>query len=110
MWESSSDNSTPANYQLYELVQKGVSPVDLTEMKTYLGSPSASFDAMIQGLIDTCTEWGECYTSREFTDNQHKLFIDCFEDRISVRKNPIDVIDSVKYSVVTLYDTTVAAT
>ena len=111
MWESSSDNSTPANYQLYELITQGASPVTVSEMKIYLGLPASStaFDTLLDELIDACTSWGEAYTSRDFRDNQYELYLDCFEQRLSVRRNPIDTIDSVKYSVATNYDTTVTS-
>jgi uncharacterized phiE125 gp8 family phage protein len=96
---SSSDNSTLQNYQLYELVGKGTQPVSLAEIKTYLGVTNTASDALLQSLLDACTAWGQSYTGREFSDNDYILHIDCFEDRISLRKNPIDSITTVKYSV-----------
>jgi len=107
---NSSDDSTLKNYQLYEMITAGTSPVSLADMKTYLGVTTAAFDALLQTLIDSCTAWGQSYTSRDFTDNAYTLLIDEFEDRISVRRNPIDTIDSVKHSVATVFDTTVATT
>lgn len=107
---NSSDDSTLANYQLYTLVMSGDSPVTLSVMKSYLGVTTAGQDTFIQSLIDACTTWGQNYTSRDFTDNQYELLIDEFENRISLRRNPIDTIDSVEYtllSVLTAVNTSV---
>ncbi len=99
---NSSDDSTSANYQLYDLTSQGKSPVKLADVKEYLGfgkNTTNCNDELIQTLIDSCTAWGEGYTAREFTANTYDLFLDCFEDRISLRRNPIDAIDTVKYLV-----------
>lgn len=94
---STSDNSTLQNYQLYTLLSLGTAPVLLSEMKGYMGVTSATSDAIIQALLDTCIAWGQSYTGREFTSNSYSLNIDCFEDRISLRRNPINTITTVKY-------------
>ncbi len=96
-FEDTSDNSTLQNYQLYELVVLGPSPVTLAEMKAYLGIVNNINDVLIQSLINSCTSWGELYTGREFRANQYDLLIDSFPTRIELRKNPIDVINSIQY-------------
>ena len=110
MFDISSVDSTPANYHLYEVTMQGASPVSLADMKTYLGGPNAANDDLIQSLIDACTDWGEKWTGREFRANLYTLLIDCFEERIELRRNPIDTIDSVEHSVTVQFDTTVAST
>ena len=96
-FEDTSDNSTLQNYQLYELVTLGPSPVTLIEMKLYLGIANDINDGLIQSLIDVCTSWGELYTARAFRVNEYNLLIDTFATRIELRKNPVDVINSIQY-------------
>ena len=101
---------TEPNAQLYTMEVAGTSPVSLAEMKAYLGGSKDSDDALVQILIDACTQWGQKYTGRDFTDNQYTLLLDCFETSFCLRRNPIDTIDSIKYSVTTIFDVTIAAT
>ena len=109
--ENSSDDSTLQNYQLYELIELGENPVSVSQMRSYLGLGSNNcFDPILKDLIDSCTTWGESYTGREFRANQYTLLIDSFADRISLRKNPIGTIDSVKYILSNVLTTVDAAT
>ena len=97
---NSTDNSTLKNYQLYTPVSFGASPVSLDDMKTYLAIPltNTTQDDFVQNLIDACTYWGMDYTGREFMVNEYTLTEDYFETRSSIRRNPVDTIDSVKYT------------
>ena len=108
-YQFSSDNSTLKNYQLYEMITYGGSPVSVDDMKVYLSIPAAntSHDALLTTLLLTCALWGQKYTGREFSINVYTLLIDALESRISVRRNPIDTIDSIKYSVDAQFDTTI---
>jgi len=101
MHPNSSDSSTSQNYQLYETLDVGESPVSLKQMKSELGlgANSCGLDDFLKTTIAACTAWGQGYTGREFTDNTYSLLIDCFEDRISIRYSPIETIDSVKHFV-----------
>ena len=97
---TTTDESTLRNYQRYEMTTAGASPVPLAEMKSYLGlGSSTAHDAYLQTLIDSCTQYGQLYTGREFTNNTYKLFLDCFDDRISLHRNPIDTITTIQYYV-----------
>lgn len=96
----STDQSTLRNYQLYNMTVAGASPVLLAEMKSYLGiGSSTSNDVFIQTLIDSCTQYGQKYTAREFTANTYELFLDQFDDRISLHRNPVNTITSIEYLV-----------
>ena len=105
----------------------GTSPVSLANMKTFLKVTNATEDALIQALIDSATEFGEKYTGREFRANQWKLLLDSFSDvgnsserfqhehlntvsnrfhhgqhvsfteRIELKRDPVDFVDSVTY-------------
>jgi len=97
-------------------------------MKTFLkkGTLNAAEDALLQTLIDSATEFGEKYTGREFRVNQWKLLLDSFSDagnsserfsmqhnhittgsfhhafeteRIELKRDPVDVVDSVTHLV-----------
>ena len=95
--ETSSEQTTTENYQQYEKVDVGQSPVSVKDMRAYLGGVSSSCDDILESLIASCTAYAELYTGKELTDNGYELLIDCFEDRISLKRHPIDMVDSVKY-------------
>lgn len=98
-FEDTSDDNTYHNFQLYELDSLGISPVSLTDMKAYLNIANSLSDTLIQSLIDTCTDWGETYTARDFRANTYTLLIDDFATRIELRKNPTDSVTSIEYIV-----------
>ncbi len=85
----------------YTLTTSGTSPVDLAEMRLYMKIPASitSEDALIQVMIDACTEYGQRYTGREFTANTWNLLIDCLSDRVRLIRSPIDTITSIKHLV-----------
>lgn len=92
--------------QIYELVSFGSSPVvSLDDMKTFLKitNTSTSEETLINTLIDSATEWGEKYTGRDFRANQWRLLLDSFSDvateRIELKRDPVDVVDSVTHLV-----------
>ncbi len=108
--------------QVYELVAFGTSPVSLADMKAWLKVTAVSEDALIQALIDSATEWGEKYTGRDFRANQWKLLLDsfvdpghqhigsivspnqlrfglCFTERIELKRDPVDTVDSITHLV-----------
>lgn len=117
--------------QIYELISFGTSPVSLADMKTWIKKTTPDEDILLQSLIDSATEWGEKYTGRDFRANQWKLLLDSFEDiqnsseqfqhdhlnrggnlvslnsfrvndRIELKRDPVDVIDSVQHLVSTV--------
>jgi len=81
----------------YELTSAGTSPLSLVDVKAWLKVTSSSDDAILQVLIDACTEWGQKYTAREFTANTYTLLIDCLTDRVRLNRNPIDTITSIEH-------------
>lgn len=81
--------------QFYEFVQAGDPLISVAEMKAYLKVTSSSQDALIESLIDAATEWVESYTARDFRDNTHRLYLDCFFSRTCITKDPVDQILSV---------------
>jgi len=114
--------------QVYELVSFGTSPVSLADMKTWMRETSTADDTLIQSLIDSATEFGEKYTGRAFRANQWKLLLDSFSDfgntserfqhdhigldvhpallptnsfseRIELRRDPVNAIDSITHLV-----------
>ncbi len=70
-------------------------------MKSYLKIPVSvtADDTLIQELIDSCTRYGEQHTRRSFRVQSFRLLINDFEDCITLRRNPIDAVTSVKYLV-----------
>lgn len=87
------------NTAVYQLVSAAASPVSLAEMKSYLKITSTADDALIQVMIDSATEWGEKYTGRDFRAINWDLLLDCFTDRIPLRRDPVDTITTVKHLV-----------
>ena len=84
---------------LYELQSAAASPVSLADMKSYMKVTSASDDDLIQVLIDAATAYGERYTTRDFRIKSWKLLLDEFDDRICLRRSPVNSITSVEYLV-----------
>ena len=97
------------NSAVYKRVSALPSPVSLAAMKAYLRVSTATDDALIQAMIDAATEWGEKYTGRDFRAITWDLLLDCFEDRIELRRDPVATITTVKHLVdgdfVTVADT-----
>ncbi len=87
------------NVAVYQQVSVTASPVSLTVMKSYLKITTTADDALIQSMIDAATEWGEKYTGRDFRAITWDLLLDCFTDRIELRRDPVDTITTVKHLV-----------
>lgn len=88
---------------VYTLLVKAVSPVSLPDMKTFLKVFVAADDTVIQGILDTATDWGESYTGRDFRANSWELLLDEFTDPIILNRNPVDSITSVEHLVSAAY-------
>ena len=88
-----------SNVAVYELVSAAASPVTLAVMKSYLKITSTADDTLIQSMIDAATEWGEKYTGRDFRAITWKLLLDCFTDRIELRRDPVASVTAVKHLV-----------
>lgn len=88
-----------ANAAIYQLVSAEASPVTLADMKSYLKISTTADDFLIQSMIDAATEWGEKYTGRDFRAITWDLLLDCFAERIALRRDPVASITSVKHLV-----------
>lgn len=84
--------------QYYELLSEGPPPVSLEEMKAALGRPAKQHpdDDYLNLLILGTTQIVEKYLGRDVRANQRRLYLDEFEDRICLRKDPVDAIDDVE--------------
>lgn len=82
---------------LYLELTADASPLSLADAKAYMRISSSADDALIQSMIDACTEYGENYTGRSFRNKTFKLLTDCLLDRIVINRSPVDSITSVKY-------------
>ena len=87
------------NRAIYKRVSVATSPVLLAAMKSYLKITTTSDDTLIQSMIDAATEWGEKYTGRDFRAITWDLLLDCFTDRIELRRDPVASITTVKHLV-----------
>lgn len=85
--------------QFYKIISKDSSPVTLTEAKSYLRITTTDDDTLIQLIIDSCTEWGELYTGKDFRVINRDLYIDCFLDRITILSNEINIVNSIYYTI-----------
>lgn len=94
---------------VYNLVTPGAVPVSLAEMKSYMKMTSTSDDALITSMLSAATTWGEGYTGREFRANTWQLLKDAFEDRICIRRDPVDTITFVKHLVLAVQETVAAS-
>lgn len=87
------------NTAVYQVVSRAPSPVDLDDMRSYLRIRTTTDNDLIQSLINQATEWGEKYTARDFRAITWDLLLDCFTTRISLRRDPVDTITTVKHLV-----------
>jgi uncharacterized phiE125 gp8 family phage protein len=88
----------PLNYH-YELVTSGKLPVTPKDAKSYLKIDSDSDDDVLQKIIEAAVLWAERYTGRDFRAKTWKLTIDCFEDRILLRKSQVASVNQIQYTV-----------
>jgi len=98
------------NTAVYQRVSVAASPVSLADMKSYLKITTTADDALIQAMIDAATEWGEKYTGRDFRAITWDLLLDCFTDRIELRRDPVASVTTVKHLVDAVLVTVPAAT
>ncbi len=97
------------NDAVYEFVSKEASPVNPATMKTYMKVTTAADDTVIQAMIDAATEWGEKYTGRDFRKKVWLLLLDCFTDRIELRRDPVNTVTTVEHLVSASFVTVDAA-
>lgn len=85
--------------QFYTLTTPGTSPLTLDDAKDWMKVDVTTDDALIQSLIDAATEWGQKYTTRDFSANTWTMLDDFFTDPIELRRSPVASITSVKHLV-----------
>lgn len=88
----------PLDYR-YEVTTAGTLPIDLAVAKKYLKIDGGSDNSVIQDLIATVIQWGERHTGRDFRVKTWKLFLDCFQERILIRKSQVNTITSIQHIV-----------
>ena len=94
--------------QVYEFISTEPSPVLLDDQKDYLKITNTNEDKLIQSLINSATDYAEKYTGRTFRVQTWNLLLDEFTDRICLNKN-VQVVNSIKYPVLTVQTTVDAA-
>lgn len=94
--------------QLYARTNAGPTPVDVEAVKLHLKVEYDTEDDFLQLLLNAAIQAAESYSGRELRANTWTLIVDVFESRICIRKSPVASITSVKYTVTTTHDTTVA--
>lgn len=95
---------------VYQLLTKAASPIKLAETKSYLKIKNSSDDTVIKDLITAATIWGENYVGRDFRVKTWKLLLDAFADRITLRRDPVASITTVKYLVSDVLTTVTSST
>ncbi len=98
----------PLPYRYQEL-DSGDLPFDIGDAKKYLKIEGSADNAVLQNLITTVVQWGERHTGRDFRIKNWRLILDCFDDRILIRKSPVASITTFKYTLLTVL-TTIAST
>lgn len=88
----------PLTYR-YELSVPGTLPITKESAKSYLKLETDADNATIQDMVATVVQFAERYTGRDMRPKTWKLWLDCFEDRILLRKSQVNSITSVKYMV-----------
>lgn len=93
---------------MYSLTSAGTHPIKLDVAKAHLKVETPEDDALITNLLSTVLAYAESETGRDYRANTWTLLVDEFKDRICLRKSPIASITSIKYTVTTTHDTTIA--
>lgn len=83
----------------YTLTDNGTLPITLKQAKAYLKVDTDADNAVIQDMIAAVVQFAERYTGRDMRPKTWQLELDCFEDRILLRKSQVASITSVKYIV-----------
>lgn len=83
----------------YDFISSAISPVGLCSVKDYMKVTSNDDDDLIQSMIDAATSWGESFTGRDFRKKTYDLKIDCFTDRILIKRDPVNAITSINHLV-----------
>lgn len=88
--------------QVYVRTVEGDSPVKIDEARDHLRLHSNDDDDLISPIILAALDAAEAYTRRDFRDNTYQLLLDEFTDRICLRRDVVDTIDSVTRLVATV--------
>lgn len=83
-----------------QYIQPVAEPVGLVEMKLHLRVDTTTDDELIKTLISAARQWCEGYEGQSYMVRSYKLYLDQFEDEISLPMPPLVSVDSVQY-----YDT-----
>lgn len=83
----------------YTLNDNGTLPITLKQAKAYLKVDNDADNAVIQDMIAAVVQYAERYSGRDMREKTWQLVVDCFEDRILLRKSETASITSVKYTV-----------
>jgi uncharacterized phiE125 gp8 family phage protein len=89
----------------YTLNDTGTLPITLKQAKAYLKVDSDADNSVIQDMIAAVVQYGERYSGRDMRAKTWQLVIDCFEDRILLRKSQVASITSIKHTVSGSLDT-----
>lgn len=87
----------------------GPLPLTVKEVKSYLKIDSDADEEVITLLISAVTSYAEGYTSRDLRTRSWIATLDCFQDRMELRKSEITSITSIKYFDTTPIEQTVSA-
>lgn len=85
--------------QLYTLTEVGEPVLDLeSDVKAYLKLESCADDDLLRLLAEAVTTFAEKYMAQELRVNKWRITIDCFDERIELRRHPINTVDSITYT------------
>ena len=82
---------------VYRLVTPGQLPLTTSQARDFLRIDDACDEDLLLGLIRAAVQWGEKYTRRDFRVNRWSLTLDCFPDRILLRRDPVVSLVSITY-------------
>lgn len=91
----------PLDYK-YERTQTGTLPIDVSSAKDWLKIGTNEDNDTIQRLLEAAVQWGEHHVGRDFRANTYTLRLDCFTDRILLRKSEIASITTITYTLATV--------
>ncbi len=90
-----SHSASLTDSQVYVRTVEGDSPITIVEARDHMRLHSEEDDDLISQLILAALDAAESYTRRDFRANTYELLLDTFTDRICLRRDVVDSIDSV---------------
>lgn len=84
-------------YEKYRKTSAGAALLTVDELRTYLKADEPSEELLIEGLINGWTAWAEEYCWSSFNETEFTLTLTEWQTVLTLRRNPIKLVDLITY-------------